>query len=436
MGHRMMIVLDCLVLFGGYRQNKEFGEIWRFNLTSHYWIEQELHYSITTHPTKRYDHTFVYRDSTELFYIYGGRTSRSETGITRPDYKINDLWKYELLWCPNDCSGRGECVFGYCYCGVDYYGYDCQEDMCPASKCWYNKETLQQECKFCNNRGDCKDGVCRCNDGYSGPECTEIFCEYDCNGRGNCTERGECIQYSFEYNTLTFEGGAHVFETSTNETVIHTGAPGTTTYVRIPVQRLVSELAGIKLNYRYQTLSAPLPGQGPIINYYIYHKEGHSVLKTQFGTTGSLDDYYRDQKPDLWSKEMSFEYDQMNVYVSDMKTIDIVLEIENQQRYAYIMPQVRYELCFLTKTKQDLQCACEDGWWGRLCEKKWCECSGHGSCKAINGSCECDSTPDGMWIGHNCSIFRSTSNGHSTKPSMFGLGFVLLIGLWFTLQID
>jgi len=406
MGHRTLLVLDSLVVFGGYWANKEYGDIWRFNLTSKYWIKQEYHYSITTFPTKRYEHTFAVRESTNYFYVFGGQTSRSTFGETRNDYRVNDMWKYDLLWCPNDCSNRGSCIFGYCFCEEGYYGYDCQNSLCQGSMCWYEEDTLKQACKFCSNRGECRDGVCRCMDGYEGEQCTDIFCEYDCYGRGNCTEIGQCIEYRWNYDLVTLSGGAEKILTDLNETVIYTGPPRTTSYITIPVQRRVTELAGINWPWKYQTIFPPSPGAGPIVSYYVHHKEGHNVVKSKFHTTESLDEYYRAVKKDQWSKEMAFKEREMNVYVSDSRTISIVIEIQNRERSLYIRPEVEYELCFLTKTKKDLQCECNDGFWGRLCEHKWCECSGHGSCKSINGTCECDFDAEGRWVGHNCSIYR------------------------------
>mmetsp|Transcript_2458 Transcript_2458/g.4790 ORF Transcript_2458/g.4790 Transcript_2458/m.4790 type:complete len:807 (-) Transcript_2458:412-2832(-) len=431
MGHKVVLTLDCLVVFGGYWANKEFGDIWRFNLTSLYWVQQKYHYSITTFPTKRYEHSFVFHEPSSLFYVFAGQTSRSTRGYTRPEYRLNDLWKYNLLWCPNNCADRGACIFGYCFCEEGYYGYDCQEELCPASKCWYEVDTLEQNCKMCNNRGLCKDGVCRCNDGYKGETCDEIYCEFDCYNRGNCSEVGECYEYFWDNDKILLSGGASVYTTDTNETVIHSGLPRTTSYITIPIQRRVTELAGIKLHYTYQTLHPPLASQGPIVNYYIYHREGLTISMTPFGSTGVLDDYYRDVRRTLWSPTMKFEREGgMNVYVSDTKTVSIVIEIQNQERALLFRPEPRYQICFLTKTKDDLQCECDYGWWGRLCDKKWCECSGHGSCTAINGKCECDSTAEGKWVGRNCSVWRPNAEA-TTESNWPFVGIFLMVAVWF-----
>lgn len=84
--------------------------------------------------------------------------------------------------CARDCSGQGECANGKCICNPGFQGVDCSEPTpCPAE---------------CNNRGTCEWGRCFCDVGYGGNACEietgNSECPSQCNQNGIC-EAGVCF---------------------------------------------------------------------------------------------------------------------------------------------------------------------------------------------------------------------------------------------------
>jgi hypothetical protein len=81
---------------------------------------------------------------------------------------------------PSDCSGRGKCHRGTCYCNPGFAGSGCKVSLpCPGDNC--------------NNQGDCFNGKCVCKPGYSGEGCEiETKCLNDCNKNGEC-RWGQCF---------------------------------------------------------------------------------------------------------------------------------------------------------------------------------------------------------------------------------------------------
>ncbi|KAM4027943.1 integrin beta-8 [Anomaloglossus baeobatrachus] len=94
----------------------------------------------------------------------------------------------------SECSGRGKCLCGKCYCSKTklgkIYGKYCEMDnfSCP-----YNLG------KLCSGTGECKNGYCRCHSGWEGDRCqcssSKQHCMDSnglvCSGRGTCT-CGKC----------------------------------------------------------------------------------------------------------------------------------------------------------------------------------------------------------------------------------------------------
>eukprot|EP00741_Cyanophora_paradoxa_P022036 tig00021433_g21272.t1 len=68
--------------------------------------------------------------------------------------------------CPSQCSGRGNCVDGKCYCVPGWMGDDCGQEICPW-KCFTEE-----------GRGQCVSNgqwppKCECNTGYTGESCRD-----------------------------------------------------------------------------------------------------------------------------------------------------------------------------------------------------------------------------------------------------------------------
>ena len=90
---------------------------------------------------------------------------------------------------PADCSGRGRCHRGVCYCNPGYDGDGCEQ-------------LLECQGNNCNGHGDCANGQCVCEPGFSGTACEVIQkCPEKCNERGIC-RWGEC------YCDVGFSGSA------------------------------------------------------------------------------------------------------------------------------------------------------------------------------------------------------------------------------------
>eukprot|EP00727_Mastigamoeba_balamuthi_P006037 m51a1_g2052 putative egf-like domain-containing protein (1267) ;mRNA; f:1393315-1397842 len=127
----------------------------------------------------------------------------------------------ELLHCPSDCSGRGDCnpVTGKCKCYENYNSTDdcsiykvnckapCGNGQCDTKKglCVCNPGWADGNGTFCgvrvcikncNGHGDCRDGNCACHPTYTGIDCSlrDLPCHNNCSLNG--TSRGSCDRRS------------------------------------------------------------------------------------------------------------------------------------------------------------------------------------------------------------------------------------------------
>lgn len=102
-----------------------------------------------------------------------------------PDVFVNDSFDAEaehddppqdfLSRCKHNCNLKGKCnADGTCDCFRGYSGHTC-EDFCPNQ---------------CSGHGECTDGMCLCFAGYVGDDCSNATC---CSGHGDCSTPGTCV---------------------------------------------------------------------------------------------------------------------------------------------------------------------------------------------------------------------------------------------------
>jgi len=88
---------------------------------------------------------------------------------------VKQLREMPAARCPEDCNAQGKCeTDGTCTCLAGYSGVAC-ESYCPNS---------------CSGNGECTNSVCMCMTGYSGPDCSIRSC---CSGHGSCDMPDRCV---------------------------------------------------------------------------------------------------------------------------------------------------------------------------------------------------------------------------------------------------
>eukprot|EP00927_Polykrikos_kofoidii_P019639 TRINITY_DN19210_c0_g1_i3.p1 TRINITY_DN19210_c0_g1~~TRINITY_DN19210_c0_g1_i3.p1 ORF type:complete len:1457 (-),score=239.98 TRINITY_DN19210_c0_g1_i3:93-4463(-) len=115
-------------------------------------------------------------------------------------------------FCPNECSGQGNCIQGTCLCFAGYLGSDCSvkgccsghgscDDpaVCVCDLGWggYACGTkLQCPDPHCSGHGQCVYGSCHCTQGFGGPACNTVTtgCHVACGIHGMCEpETNTCV---------------------------------------------------------------------------------------------------------------------------------------------------------------------------------------------------------------------------------------------------
>lgn len=152
--------------------------------------------------------------------VYGGRAALQEglpaTTLTPASAVVGDMWLWRDSNCPKNCSDRGACVAGHCYCYDGYYGVDCSNVSCPGDFCYMDHDTHTQVCTHCcsaswahadgqsyalrerkvpcdaahpgQSHGICDGfGSCQCQPPFLTEDCSVRDCPNGCNGRGFCS---------------------------------------------------------------------------------------------------------------------------------------------------------------------------------------------------------------------------------------------------------
>jgi len=95
--------------------------------------------------------------------------------------------------CPNDCNGKGRCLFPsrQCSCFDGYTGPDCSLKTCPYSYSWADSSIgvdKSHNLAECSNNGICDrtTGICTCRSGFEGQACEKSSCPNLCSGVGTC----------------------------------------------------------------------------------------------------------------------------------------------------------------------------------------------------------------------------------------------------------
>jgi hypothetical protein len=174
-------------------------------------------------PAQRGGGAAVYSAASRRLLLYGGDAIAMEQLATlRTTYvaaAVGDLWAWSLDACASNCSGRGACVYGHCYCRDGFYGRDCSNVTCPGDYCVYNTTSHVQSCTHCcsaphdhadadiyeagarkvacdaanpgASHGVCNGfGMCQCAPPFVGDDCSIRACpgqDANCNGHGVCS---------------------------------------------------------------------------------------------------------------------------------------------------------------------------------------------------------------------------------------------------------
>lgn len=99
-------------------------------------------------PLNRFSHKAVYFEKHHEIIMFGGYAyveENKEVMVETYDKTImGDMWMYSIDACPYNCSGRGDCINGYCFCHDGFYGLDCSNTSCPGDFCYYDENTHEQ----------------------------------------------------------------------------------------------------------------------------------------------------------------------------------------------------------------------------------------------------------------------------------------------------
>lgn len=181
--------------------------------------DEGLHYY---RPNQRSEHSAVYSRDFEELFIYGGLGYLAEmrTNMIHEAHVLDDMWRLGIHDCANNCSGHGDCRYGYCFCHPGYYGVDCSNISCPGDFCYiennvqicqhccqagYNHsdhdvyvldvpkvpcshQTRRNDGSFGQSNGICDGfGTCQCAPPFVLDDCSVKDCPLECSHRGSCS---------------------------------------------------------------------------------------------------------------------------------------------------------------------------------------------------------------------------------------------------------
>lgn len=142
-------------------------------------------------PYARAGHRIAYSEVTGELFMYGGTGYDQERDYTQetswPTVVRDDMWYYNLNYCVNNCSSKGDCYFGFCVCFVGYYGEDCSNTSCPGTFCTYNSITLEQVCVH-----GCSAGYMHTDNDTYVQSIAKLPCSFDDNYDANGEVNGIC----------------------------------------------------------------------------------------------------------------------------------------------------------------------------------------------------------------------------------------------------
>ena len=174
-------------------------------------------------PTGRWGHKGIFVSELDEFYVYGGMAYDQEryptVDTTWTTNVSGEFWFINFNKCIKNCSNHGDCVMGFCFCDVGYWGEDCSNSSCPGTNCYYDELTHEQHCVHACQAGynhtdedvyvqdiakvpctreqpGISNGIC---DGYGNAMCAPPFVGEDCSikdCKDNCNYNGWC---SLEY---------------------------------------------------------------------------------------------------------------------------------------------------------------------------------------------------------------------------------------------
>lgn len=174
-------------------------------------------------PTGRWGHSGIFVSELDEFYVFGGMAYDQERypviDNTWTTSVSDEFWYINFTRCIKNCSNHGDCVMGFCFCDVGYWGEDCSNSSCPGTSCYYDELTHEQNCVHACQAGynhtdadvyvqdiaklpctreqpGISNGIC---DGYGTSMCAPPFVGEDCSikdCKDHCNYNGWC---SLEY---------------------------------------------------------------------------------------------------------------------------------------------------------------------------------------------------------------------------------------------